>query len=87
MRPCSPISDVQNWYYTGNRFHPTQKPVKALLPLVYAFSLPDEVILDPFCGSGSVPLAAKLSSRRYIGIELRRDYCSIARQRLNEKTD
>ncbi len=84
-RPRAPISDVQNWYYTGNRFHPTQKPVKALLPLVCAFSLPDEVILDPFCGSGSVPMAAKLSSRRYIGIELRRDYCSIARQRLNEK--
>lgn len=81
-RPLSPISDVQDWQYTGNRLHPTQKPVGALMPLVRAFSKPGEVVLDPFCGSGSVLLAAKLLGRRYIGIELREDYCGIARQRL-----
>jgi site-specific DNA-methyltransferase (adenine-specific) len=81
-RPLTPISDVQDWRYTGNRLHPTQKPVSALLPLVRAFSRPREIILDPFCGSGSALVAAKLIGRRYIGIELRDDYCEVARQRL-----
>lgn len=81
-RPVSPISDVQEWRYTGNRFHPNQKPVVALLRLVRAFSRPGEIVLDPFCGSGSVPLAAKLLGRRYIGIELREDYRVIAQERL-----
>ena len=81
-RPLSPIDDVQEWEYTGNRLHPTQKPVSALLRLIRAFSLPGEVVLDPFCGSGSVLLAAKLLGRRYIGIELRKDYYDITRERL-----
>jgi site-specific DNA-methyltransferase (adenine-specific) len=81
-RPHSPISDVLDWRYTGNRFHPTQKPVGALIPLVKAFSLAGEIILDPFCGSGSALLAAKVTGRRYIGIELQESYCVVARQRL-----
>jgi site-specific DNA-methyltransferase (adenine-specific) len=80
--PLFPISDVLYWKYTGNQLHPTQKPIRALIRLVRAFSQPNDVVLDPFCGSGSVPLAAKLSGRRYIGIELRQDYCEVAQQRL-----
>lgn len=80
--PLSPISDVLFWKYTGNRLHPTQKPIRALIRLIRAFSRPSDVILDPFCGSGSVSLAAKLSGRHYIGIELRQDYCEIAQRRL-----
>jgi adenine-specific DNA-methyltransferase len=80
--PLFPISDVLHWKYTGNRLHPTQKPIRALIRLVRAFSQLGDVVLDPFCGSGSVPLAAKLSGRRYIGIELRQDYCEVAQQRL-----
>jgi DNA modification methylase len=80
----SPISDVQKWLYTGNRLHPTQKSVTALMRLMRAFSKIGDVVLDPFCGSGSIPLAAKLCGRRYIGIELRDDYCRIAQARLAE---
>jgi adenine-specific DNA-methyltransferase len=80
--PLSPVSDVLFWKYTGNRFHPTQKPIRALIRLIRAFSQQGDVVLDPFCGSGSVPLAAKLLGRRYIGIELRQDYCEVAQRRL-----
>jgi site-specific DNA-methyltransferase (adenine-specific) len=80
--PLSPISDVLYWKYTGNRLHPTQKPVRTLMRLIRTFSEPGDVILDPFCGSGSVPLAAKLLGRPYIGIEIRQDYCEVAQQRL-----
>jgi DNA modification methylase len=80
--PPSPISDVLYWKYTGNRLHPTQKPIRALTSLVRAFSKPSDVVLDPFCGSGSVPLAAKISGRRYIGIEVQQDYYEVAQKRL-----
>jgi DNA modification methylase len=84
-RPLSPISDVLYWKYTGNRLHPTQKPVRALKRIIRAFSSPGDVVLDPFCGSGSALLAAKLLGRRYVGIELRQDYYDVARVRLSRE--
>ena len=81
-RPPRPISDVIRWTYTGNKLHPTQKPLSALLPLVEAFSRPGHVILDPFCGSGSSLLAAKLLGRRYIGFDIDPVYAATAQNRL-----
>ena len=82
--PEKPISDVQQWKYSGNKLHPTQKPVSNLIPLIEAFSKPGNVILDPFCGSGSTLVAARLSGRGYIGIELSNDYCETARRRTEQ---
>jgi DNA modification methylase len=79
--PAQPVSDVQPWQYSGNKLHPTQKPVSALMPLIAAFSKPGDVVLDPFCGSGSTLVAAALSSRQYIGIELSPEHCETARRR------
>jgi DNA modification methylase len=39
--------------YSGNKLHPTQKPVTALVPLIRSFSSPNEQMLDPFAVSGS----------------------------------
>lgn len=52
-RPEHPIPDVLDFPYTGNKLHPTQKPVEALRPLIEAFTKPGDLVLDPFCGSGS----------------------------------
>ncbi|HEY6803868.1 MAG TPA: DNA methyltransferase [Pyrinomonadaceae bacterium] len=82
--PVSPISDVQWLRYTGNRLHPMQKPVRALMRLVWAFSAEGDVVLDPFCGSGSLLVAAMRLGRRYVGIEVREDYYEITRQRLRD---
>jgi DNA modification methylase len=82
--PENPISDVIEWKYTGNKLHPTQKPLAALMPLVEAFSRPGETVLDPFAGSGSSLLAAKMLGRNYIGIELDAKYHATARHRLIE---
>ena len=81
-RPARPLPDVLPWYYTGNRLHPTQKPVPSLKPIIEAFTRPGDVVLDPFCGSGSTLLAAKLLGRRYIGIELDARHCRTAKARL-----
>jgi DNA modification methylase len=82
--PLTPISDVIAWSYSGNKLHPTQKPVSALTPLIEAFSQPGQVILDPFAGSGSTLVAARTLRRDYIGIELDAEYHAIARRRLSE---
>jgi site-specific DNA-methyltransferase (adenine-specific) len=80
--PEKPIPDVLEWQYTGNRFHPTQKPIAALMPLIESFSRPGDTVLDPFSGSGSTLLAAKRLGRLYIGVELDSNYHAIARRRL-----
>jgi adenine-specific DNA-methyltransferase len=81
-KPAVPLGDVLPWQYTENRLHPTQKPVSGLLPVVRAFSRPGELVLDPFCGSGSSLVAAQQLGRLYIGIELDAGYCATARARL-----
>jgi len=62
--PQHPIPDVIDMPYSGNKLHPTQKPIAALKPLIEAFTQEQDLILDPFCGSGSTILAAKESIDR-----------------------
>jgi DNA modification methylase len=81
--PDNPIPDVIDTPYSGNKLHPTQKPVAALKPLIEAFTQKNELILDPFCGSGSTLLAAKILNRRYLGIELDPQYHAAATKRLH----
>jgi adenine-specific DNA-methyltransferase len=76
------IGDVIDWTYSGNRLHPTQKPLQVLLPLVETFSSPGGTVLDPFAGSGSTLLAARMLGRSYLGIELDARYHAIAQRRL-----
>jgi site-specific DNA-methyltransferase (adenine-specific) len=80
--PAYAPGDVIDWTYTGNKLHPTQKPVSVLLPLIEAFSKPGDVVLDSFCGSGSTLVAARQLGRSYIGIELCPKYHAIAIERL-----
>lgn len=80
--PPEPLPDVQKWKYSGNRLHPTEKAVEILRPLVESFSVPGDIVLDPFAGSGSTAVAAAFAGRRYLGMELSDGYCEIARRRL-----
>ena len=80
--PKSPLSDVIDVNYSGNKLHPTQKPISALVPLIRTFSLPGETVLDAFTGSGSACAAALLTGRKYIGIELDNTYWAAASARM-----
>jgi adenine-specific DNA-methyltransferase len=81
-QPMDTIGDVIDWTYSGNKLHPTQKPLSVLLPLVETFSQPGGLVLDPFAGSGSSLVAAKMLGRNFLGIELDSNYHAIAKQRL-----
>jgi DNA modification methylase len=84
--PKDTIGDVIDWTYSGNKLHPTQKPLSVLLPLVETFSAPGGLVLDPFAGSGSSLLAAKMLGRRYLGIEMDTAHHTIACRRLAQDT-
>jgi len=80
--PKQPLMDVMEMPYSGNKLHPTQKPVTALAQLIRSFSLPGELVLDPFAGSGSTCAAALLTGRQYLGMELDAEYHRTASERL-----
>jgi site-specific DNA-methyltransferase (adenine-specific) len=81
--PKDPPADVLEWAYTGNRLHPTQKPVSGLVPLIRAFTKPGAIVLDPFAGSGTTGVAARQCNRRYLLIEQDATYYRTAEARLD----
>jgi modification methylase len=66
----------------GAKLHPTQKPEALLHRVILASAGPDDVILDPFFGTGTTGVVAKRLGRRFIGIERESAYAEIARARL-----
>ncbi len=66
----------------GEKAHPTQKPEALLYRVLLATSLPGQVVLDPFFGTGTTGAVAKRLRRRYIGIEREARYVRLARERL-----
>lgn len=62
--------------------HPAQKPVNILKALIGLVTIEGQVVLDPFCGSGSTLVAAKQLGRKYIGFEANHDFANVAKQRL-----
>ena len=64
------------------RWHPTQKPVALIQKLLKTYSPKDDLVLDPFLGSGTVAVACERLGRRWIGIEISEDFCEIAKKRI-----
>ncbi|MBE3134532.1 MAG: site-specific DNA-methyltransferase, partial [Acidobacteria bacterium] len=69
---------------TKERFHPTQKPQGLMQLLVGQFTDPGDTILDPFSGSGTTLIAARMLERRAIGIELDERHCESVAKRLEQ---
>ena len=62
--------------------HPTPFPLDLPLRLILLYTNIDDIVLDPFIGSGTTALAAKMTQRHYVGYEISREYCDLAEQRL-----
>lgn len=84
------VIEISNW--NGALFgktdnatkHPTQKPVQLFEYLIKTFSNEGDVILDNCMGSGTTAIACLQTGRKYIGFEKEKEFCNIARQRIDE---
>ncbi len=78
---------VDNPYQRGKtlrqNIHPTVKPIKLMSYLITLCSRENEIILDPFCGSGTTCISAKLLNRKYIGIDLEKEHIEISKKRID----
>lgn len=63
--------------------HPTQKPLKLMKRVVLASTNEGDIILDPFCGSGTTGVAAVNYGRKFVGIEIDGDYLKLSKKRIN----
>lgn len=78
------------WVYTAPQYnsktdkqvHPAQKPSLLMERLILLSSNIGDIVLDPFCGSGTTCLAAKNNNRQFIGFEISQEYCNIALSRV-----
>lgn len=67
------------------RIHPTQKPVKLFEKILYDYGKENDLILDPFSGSGTTAIAAHRLNRRFICIEKEKKYYDLSCRRLKEE--
>jgi site-specific DNA-methyltransferase (adenine-specific) len=73
---------VPFWSMPENTNHPTQKPEKLLAKLILASTRQDDLVFDPFMGAGSSIVTAKKLSRKFLGVEIEKEYCLLAVKRL-----
>ncbi len=70
------------WSMSENTDHPTQKPEKLVAKVILASSKLNDVVFDPFLGSGTTSVVAKKLGRYYVGIEIDKYYCCLTEKRL-----
>lgn len=97
----SKISDIERnefmdwtnglWVFNGESKkrigHPAPFPIELPRRCVKLFSYVDDLVLDPFSGSGTTLIAAVTNNRKGIGIDVDRKYCELARKRILENTE
>ena len=66
------------------RVHPTQKPIALMRYLIERYTNPNEIIFDPFMGSGTTGVAAVQLNRKFIGCEINPHYFAIAEKRIKQ---
>jgi site-specific DNA-methyltransferase (adenine-specific) len=73
---------VPFWSMPENTDHPTQKPEKLVAKMILASTRRNDLILDPFAGSGTTAVVAKKLGRRFVAVESDENYCLLAQKRL-----
>lgn len=84
-----PLSDIWEIPYLNPKAkerygYPTQKPIALLKQIIEISTNEEDLIIDPFCGSGTTCVAAKILNRKFIGIDISKAAVELAKIRLNE---
>ena len=82
LRSCYETSTVSGKERT---IHPTQKSLKLMEEIIKVHTNKNDIILDPFMGSGTTGIAALKNNRKFIGIELEKEYFDICLERFDQK--
>lgn len=83
MRSVWAINPPLKWEKKFGK-HPTQKPIDLLKRVILASTNKDDLILDPFSGSSTTGIAAKMLGRRFVGIDMEQNYLDVSIKRFNE---
>lgn len=73
-------------FNSSDNTHPAVFPLELPLRHIKSWTNEGDVVLDPFCGSGTTLLAAEQLGRRWIGIDIEKEYCDLSIERLNGNT-
>jgi len=83
-------SEMKNvWEYNIGKKdteHPTEKPLSLIERAIKIFSNKNDIVLDPFSGSGTTALACEKLERKWVGIEINEKYCEMAKKRIENYT-
>lgn len=86
MKDVWKLPAIARWEKSCGK-HPTQKPLSVLTRIILASTKPGAWILDPFAGSSTTGIAANLANRRYLGIDLEKEFLEISKNRKLEILD
>jgi len=79
------------WHFPAERAkkvgHPAPFPIELPRRLIELYTFAGDVVLDPFCGSGTTCIAAKLSGRAYVGYDIKKEYVDLAEKRILLSTE
>jgi len=73
---------INREYWTGKVKTPTKLPLELVKKILLFSSDEGDIVLDPFVGSGTVAVAAKMLGRHFLGFEIVPEYCELARERV-----
>jgi len=78
------VWDIRREYWTGDDKTPTKLPAELIAKILEYSSRKNDVVMDPFLGSGQVAVVSKMNRRRYVGFEIVPEYFKFAKRRLDE---
>ncbi len=79
-------TEILEFGIKANKYHPTQKPIELMEYLIKTYSNKNDIVLDNCMGSGTTGIACINTGRRFIGMELNKEYFEIAQSRIKRKT-
>ena len=78
------VWEIKREYWTGDKKTPTKLPAEIIEKILFYSSKKNDVVFDPFLGSGQVAVVSKMHGRQFCGFEVVKDYYKFAKQRLDK---